>query len=152
MKDLETILDKQPFLAGLDVRQRRLMVGCARNRRFDTGAFLLREGAPADEFFLIREGRAALEIAPPDKPPIVIATLGPGDVVGASWLIPPYRWRLDARAVEPVHAIGLDAACLRGKCERDHDLGYELMKRFLPIFVERLHATRLQLLDVYGRD
>ncbi len=152
MKDLEAILDKQPFLAGLEGRQRRLMVGCARNRRFDTGAFLLREGAPADEFFLIREGRVALEIAPPDKAPIVIATLGPGDVIGASWLIPPYRWRLDARAVEPVHAIGLDAACLRGKCERDHDLGYELMKRFLPIFVERLHATRLQLLDVYGRD
>lgn len=151
MKDLEGILDRQPVLAGLDARQRRLMTGCARNRRFEAGDFLLREGAPADEFFLIREGRAALEIASPDKPPVVIATLGPGDVVGASWLIPPYRWRLDARAVEPVHAIGLDAACLRGKCERDHDLGYELMKRFLPVFVERLHGTRLQLLDVYGR-
>ena len=152
MKELEAILEKQPFLAGLDARHRRLMAGCARNRRFETGAFLLREGAPADEFFLVREGRVALEIAPPDRPPIVIATLGPGDVVGASWLIPPYRWRLDARAVEPVHAIGLDAACLRRKCERDHDLGYALMTRFLPVFVERLHGTRLQLLDVYGRD
>ena len=152
MRDLESILEKQPFLAGVEGRHRRLMLGCARNRRFNTGAYLLREGAPADEFYLIRQGRVALEIASPDKAPIVIATLGTGDIVGASWLIPPYLWRLDARAVEPVLAIGMDAACLRGKCEEDHDLGYEMMKRFLPIFVKRLHATRLQLLDVYGRD
>jgi CRP/FNR family transcriptional regulator, cyclic AMP receptor protein len=152
MRDLEAILDKQPFLAGLEEQHRRLVVGCAHNRRFDTGAYLLREGAPADEFYLIREGTVALEIAPPDKTPIIIATLGRGDVIGASWLIPPYRWHLDARAVGPVLAIGMDAACLRGKCEQDHDLGYEMMKRFLPIFVKRLHATRLQLLDVYGRD
>ncbi len=151
MRNLEEILSKQPFLAGLDGEHRRLVLGCARNRRFDAGAYLLREGEPADEFYLIRQGRVALEIAPPDKAPIVIATLGEGDIVGASWLIPPYHWRLDARAVEPTLVIGLDAECLRGKCEEDHDLGYEMMKRFLPIFVKRLHATRLQLLDVYGR-
>jgi len=150
MRDLESILEKQPFLAGVEGRHRRLMLGCARNRRFNTGAYLLREGAPADEFYLIRQGRVALEIASPDKAPIVIATLGTGDIVGASWLIPPYLWRLDARAVEPVLAIGMDAACLRGKCEEDHDLGYEMMKRFMPVLIERLHGTRLQILDVYG--
>lgn len=77
--------------------------------------------------------------------------MGVGDFVGASWLIPPYRWAFDARAVELTRATSIDAACLRGKCEADHDLGYEMMKRFLPPLVKRLHATRLQLLDVYGK-
>ena len=83
--------------------------------------------------------------------PIVFETLQDGDIVGASWLVPPYRWMFDARAVGLTRAIGMDAACLRGKCEADHHLGYEMMKRFLPILVGRLHATRLQILDVYGK-
>jgi len=151
MKSLEEVLARQPFLAELDARYRALVVGCARNHRFPEGAYLLREGGAADEFFLIRRGRVALELAPPGVLPLVIATLGEGDIVGASWLLPPYRWRLDARALEPTVAIGIDADCLRRKCDEDHDLGYEMMKRFLPVFVKRLHAARLQLMDVYGR-
>jgi len=72
--------------------------------------------------------------------------------VGVSWLVPPYRWTYDARAVERVRAISLDAECLRGKCDDDPALGYDMMTRFVPILVQRLQATRLQLLDVYGRD
>jgi CRP/FNR family cyclic AMP-dependent transcriptional regulator len=64
--------------------------------------------------------------------------------------VPPYRWHFDARAVELTRAIALDGECLRGKCEEDHDLGYEIMKRFALVIAERLEATRLQLLDVYG--
>jgi CRP-like cAMP-binding protein len=128
-----------------------LVAGCARNHRFDAGAYLFREGEAANEFFLIRHGRVALEIVAPGQAPIVFATLGEGEIVGASWLVPPYRWTFDARAVELVRAIGIDAACLRTKCEADHHLGYEMMKRFLPVFVKRLHATQLQILDVYGK-
>ena len=76
--------------------------------------------------------------------------MGPGEVVGASWLVAPYRTMFDARASTLVRAIGIDAACLRGKCDDDHDLGYEMMKRFIPILANRLQATRLQILDVYG--
>jgi CRP-like cAMP-binding protein len=100
---------------------------------------------------LIRHGKVALEITTPGRPPIIFATLREGDIVGASWLAPPYLWMFDARAMELTRAIGIDAACLRRKCEADHHLGYEMMKRFLPVFVKRLHDTRLQILDVYGR-
>lgn len=150
MHGLEKILAEHPFLAGLAPEQHQLLVGCARNHSFRPGNYILREGDPADEFFLVRDGRVALEIAAPGRAPVVIATLGPGEIVGASWLVEPYRWMFDARAIEPVRAIGLDAACLRGKCDADPALGYEMMKRFLPIVVNRLNATRLQLLDVYG--
>jgi hypothetical protein len=80
----------------------------------------------------------------------VTATLREGDILDGAWLVPPYRWRFDARAAELVRALGVNARCLRDKCEADHDLGYELMKRFVSAMGERLHATRLQVLDVYG--
>ncbi|ASL25232.1 cyclic nucleotide-binding domain-containing protein [Azotobacter chroococcum] len=151
MESLEEILGRHPFFAGFEAEHGRLVAGCARNVRFAAGQYLFREGDPADEFFLIRHGRVALELVEPGRPPVVFATLGEGEIVGASWLLPPYRWRLAARATELTRAIGIDAACLRGKCETDHHLGYAMMKRFLPILVDRLQATRLQLLDVYGK-
>jgi CRP-like cAMP-binding protein len=151
MQDLEEILAEHPFFSGFDSAHRHLVAGCARNHRFDAGRYLFREGESADEFFLIRHGRVALEIASPGHASIVIATLGAGDIVGASWLVSPYRWTFDARALEVTRAIGIDASCLRGKCDVDHDFGYAMMTRFVPILVNRLHATRLQLLDVYGR-
>jgi CRP/FNR family transcriptional regulator, cyclic AMP receptor protein len=151
MEGLERILGGHPFFAGFPADQLALVTGCARNHRFDTGAYLFHEGGPADEFFLIRHGNVALEIAAPGQSPIVFSTLGEGEIVGASWLVPPYRWNFDARAVGLVRAIGIDAACLRGKCDADHDLGYEMMKRFAPILVKRLKAARLQVLDVYGK-
>ncbi len=151
MEGLDRIIRAEPFFAGLTPEQWTLLAGCARNHRFEAASYLFHAGGAADEFFLIRHGQVALEITEPGREPIVFATLGEGDVCGASWLVPPYRWNFDARAVTLTRALGIDAACLRGKCEADHDLGYEMMKRFLPVFVQRLHATRLQILDVYGQ-
>lgn len=150
MEGLERIVREHRFFAGLDTRFVELVCGCAKNVRFDAGQYLFREGEPADEFYLLRAGHVALEVAAPGRPPVTIQTVGEGDIAGLSWLIPPYRWQFDARAVEPSRALALDGACLRAKCEADHDLGYELMKRVMPVVVERLQAARLQLLDVYG--
>ncbi|HTR17780.1 MAG TPA: cyclic nucleotide-binding domain-containing protein [Acetobacteraceae bacterium] len=151
METIEHLLREHPFFAGFPAGYLQLVTGCARNHRFDAGQYLFREGEPANEFFLIRHGKVALEIVQPGQAPVVFATLDAGEIVGASWLVPPYRWSFDARAMELTRAVGIDAACLRGKCEADHDLGYEMMKRFLPVIINRLQATRLQILDVYGR-
>ena len=151
MEGLERIVAEQPFLAGLEPEHQKLISGCVRNLRFEAGSYLFRQNGPADEFYLIREGRVALEISAPGQAPIVFSTLSEGDVVGASWVVPPYRWMFDARAITTTRALGIDAACLRGKCDADHDFGYAMMKRFLPILAQRLHATRLQILDVYGK-
>jgi CRP-like cAMP-binding protein len=147
---LESIIRKPPFFTDLDDAFCELVCGCARNVRFDAGQYLFREGDPADAFYLVRHGRVALEVAAPGRGRIAFQTVSEGEIVGVSWLVRPYRWTYDAKAVELVRAIAMDASCLRGKCDTDHDLGYELMQRFMPVVVERLHATRLQLLDVYG--
>jgi CRP-like cAMP-binding protein len=151
MATLEELLQQHPFFAGARPALIGLVAGCARNHVFHASEYLFHDGEPADEFFLIRHGKVAVEIDAPGRPPVILETLSVGEFVGASWLIPPYRWAFDARAVELTRATGIDAACLRGKCEVDHDLGYEMMKRFLPALVKRLHATRLQVLDVYGK-
>jgi CRP-like cAMP-binding protein len=147
---IEELIAQAPIFAGLEASHLDLIAGCARNAHLAAGAFLLREGAPADRFYLIRHGTVALEVDAPGRDPLVIETLQAGDVVGWSWLFAPYRWQLDGRAVQACRVIAFDGACLRGKCERDHELGYQLMSRFAANLVNRLQATRLQLLDVYG--
>ena len=150
METLERILAEHSFFEGLETEYLKLLVGCASNVRFQAGAYLFREGEEASHFYLIRQGRVAVEIYAPQRPPIVVQTLEGGDILGWSWLIPPYHWRFDARVVEPARAIALDGKCLRSKCEENHDLGYALLKRFAHIVDQRLQATRMQLLDVYA--
>ncbi len=149
MEGLERIIQEHPFFAGMKEEFTDLLSGCAKNVRFEAGQYLAHEGDTAEEFYLLRAGRVALQIAAPGRT-ITIQTVGANEIVGASWLVPPYRRGFDAQALELTRAIALDAACLRNKCEDNHDLGYEMMKRFMPILVQRLQATRLQVLDVYG--
>jgi CRP-like cAMP-binding protein len=151
IEGLERIVREHRFFAGLDEGFIHLVVGCARNVRFEAGQYLFREGEPADQFYLIRHGRVGLELSAPGQGTVTFQTVGEGEIVGVSWLIPPYRLTYDAKAIELTRAIAMDAACLRGKCEADHDLGYEMMKRFMPVLIQRLQATRLQILDVYGK-
>jgi CRP/FNR family cyclic AMP-dependent transcriptional regulator len=150
MENLERILSAHPFFAGLDDSFLKLACGCAKNVRIEAGRFVFHEGEPADHFYLIREGRVALQVSAPGRGAATFLTLGPGEVFGINWLVPPYRWVYDARALEPTRAVAMDALCLRNKCETDHDLGYAIMKRLMPVLIDRLQTTRLQFLDLYG--
>lgn len=150
MRTLDELIAATPIFAGLADTHLALIAGCGRNEHVAAGTVLLREGEPADRFFLIRRGAVVLEVHAPGRGGLPIETLHAGDVVGWSWLFAPYRWQLDGRALEACDLITFDGACLRGKCETDHELGYQLMKRFAGNIVARLQATRLQLLDVYG--
>jgi len=154
LRDLPTrgstdILREHPFASGLDEATVALVAGCARNAVFHAGDFLLREGAHADEFHLLRHGSVALEMNVPGRGVLTFLTLGEGDMLGVNWLIPPYRWAYDARAVTLVRTIAFDATCLRGKCDADPQVGYALTTRFLKLMVERLHLARMQCAHLY---
>ncbi len=150
MKLLEQPLSGYSVFEGMSQRHLRQVAGCAKNARFDAGKYLFRAGNRAEHFYLIHKGKVAVELNAPGGDPLTIETLGEGATLGWSWLFPPNLWRFDARAVEPTRVIVLDGKCLRGKIEGDHDLGYEFFQRFSRIIVQRLEATRFQLLDVYG--
>jgi CRP/FNR family cyclic AMP-dependent transcriptional regulator len=150
METLEPILAQHPFLQGLDPAMLSLIVGCASNVRFDADQLLFEEGDEATQFFIIRSGKVAIEMIVPGRGAVTIQTLGEGDILGWSWLLPPYLWHFTARAAELTRAIALDGTCLRTKCEKDAPLGYELLKRFAGILEDRVESMRLQLLDIYS--
>ncbi len=149
-QSLEIVLQRHPFLADLSREHIHTLISCASNQRFEQGHYLAREGAEAESFYLLRSGTVALQIHSPTCGGIRMNTAGPGEILGWSWLVPPHQWHFDALAIEPVRAIVLDGLCLRQKCERDHELGYQLLKRFSTLVEQRLDAACMQLIDVYG--
>jgi CRP/FNR family cyclic AMP-dependent transcriptional regulator len=151
MRTIEELLGEVRALQALAPEHRDTLAGCARNRVFEPGERIMREGDPADAFYVIREGAVALETVVPARGAVLMQTLHDGDLLGWSWLVPPYRTAFDARSMGTTHAIAFDGACLRGKCEADPALGYDLLKLLSGVFVERLQDTRLRLLDLYGK-
>ena len=149
MESLEASLAAHPFLADLEATSFAFMASCATPACFEPGEFLLREGEPADRFFLIRSGRVALEIHAGSRGTIQVESVGAGEILGLSWLLAPARWHLDGRAVEPVTVFAFDAPCLKQKMDTDHDIGYALTQRILAQTIRRLERVRLQRLDLF---
>ena len=152
MKTLATMLADQNMFRGMSEADLELIAECGTNVRFNEGERIFREGEPADHFYLIRHGRVGLDFFMPQRGAVTTQTLGEGDVLGWSWLFEPYKWHYDSHAVLMTRAIAFNAACLRGKIGEDPRLGYELMRRFAHVVIDRLQQARLQILDVYGDD
>jgi CRP-like cAMP-binding protein len=150
MENLESILAEHPFFKELEPKYLQLVLESAKRVRFEADQYISREGDPADFFYLLLEGKVGIEVNIPHRGAITIQTINAGEILGWSWLIPPYKIRLTAKSYGVTHAIALDGKFLRKKCDEDHHLGYEFYKRFTDIIVQRLQASRLQLLDVYG--
>ncbi|MCC6396624.1 MAG: cyclic nucleotide-binding domain-containing protein [Bacteroidetes bacterium] len=148
-EDLSEIMRQHPFLAGLSFEHMQTLIGCATNVRFADNATIIQEGQIANKFYLIRSGRIALQMDVPGKESLRIQTVGPGEILGWSWLISPYRWHFSAIAVLDTRAIALDGECLRNKCEKECSFGYEMLRRLSQVMERRLEATRLQLIDLY---
>lgn len=149
VEGLERIVGEHPLFAGLSQDFLDAVTGCAKNVRFHAGQYLFHEGDRADQLFLIREGLVAHEIGAPGQGRMTFLTTGRNGLVGLSWMVPPYRWTYDARAKQDTRALAFDAQCLRTKLDADPALGYAVMKRFMPVIVDRLHDTRMQMLDLY---
>jgi len=149
VQPLETVIAAHPFLTGWKPEHLRALVDNAMMMSWQPGEIVFREGDPANRFYLIQQGRVALESRREEAEPVLIQHIGPGDVLGWSWLFPPYCWHFDARIIEPTTAIFFYGTRLRENCEQDHDLGYELMKRMAQVLIHRLQATRRQLLAVH---
>ena len=150
VEGLDTLLKEHPVFEGLGDEFGELVAGCAANEVVQADGYVFRGGDRADKFYLVRHGSVSLEVHAPGKELIMVDTVRAGELLGWSWLVPPYRTHFDARARELTRLTRLDAACLRGKMNEDHELGYELHERFAPVLSRRLTAALLRLIDVYG--
>ena len=151
METSDRELARHPFFEQMEPGMLKFFTACATHVTYSAGKQIYREGDAADHFLLIQQGKVAVELYCAERGALVIQTVGAGEILGWSWLFPPFRRRFDARAVQNTTAFVLEGKYLREKAETDHRLGYELLKRFSKIVVDRLQATRLQLLDVYGK-
>ncbi len=138
------------LFAGLGEAQLQRLGACGQVRRYRPGEALIAEGATADGFFLILEGEVGVSVHQPHRGSLPVESLGAGDLLGWSWLTPPHIWQLDASANGEVRAVAFDASCIRQQMARDHELGYQLLRRFVDVISHRLQASRLQRLDVYA--
>ena len=150
VEPLATRVVLHPFLAGMNRAHLTLLTDCAVTRHFKTGQAILREGEFANGFYLIEAGKVALESEIGFGESVLLQTIGAGDLLGWSWMFPPYVWQFTARAVEPTTALFFYAAMLREYCEKDHSLGYELLKRISSVMVTRLQAAHNQMLSVHS--
>ena len=151
IEPLATRVALHPVLAGMNHTQLTLLTDCAVARHFNTGQTILREGDFANGFYLIETGSVALGSEAGFGESIVIQIVGAGDLLGWSWMFPPYIWQFTARAIEPTTALFFYAAILREYCEKDHSLGYELLKRISAVMVRRLQAAHDQMLSLYSK-
>ena len=147
---LDELMKEHHFFDGFDKKALELMAGCARNETFRAGEYIFKSSSDATHFYIIRHGNVSVELPVPGRGRITLQTVGEHETLGWSWLVPPYRWSADAKTISLVRAISLDAVCLRTKMEEDHELGYRIMQRFVPVLAERLHSATVQLLDLYG--
>ena len=136
-----------PFLAGMSRAQLAILTDCAMATTFKKGQTILREGEFANRFYLVESGKVVLESAEGLGEPVVVQSIGAGDLLGWSWMFPPYVWQFTARALEQTTAIFFYGTILREYCEKDHSLGYELFKRMSVVMMKRLQAARKQMLS-----
>ena len=149
VEPLSTRVALHPFLAGMNHTQLTLLTDCAVARHFNANQTILREGEFANGFYLVETGKVALESETGFGKTIPIRILGAGNLLGWSWMFPPYVWQFTARAIEPISVLFFYAAILREYCEKDHSLGYELLKRISAVMVTRLQAAHDQMLSLY---
>jgi CRP-like cAMP-binding protein len=140
-----------PFLAGMNRRQLTLLTDCAMAVQFKKGQVIFHEGELANRFYLIETGKVILESSGRSGDPVVIDTIGAGDLLGWSWLFPPHTWNFTARAVEATTAIFFYGTILREYCEEDHSLGYKLLKRMSLVMNRRMQAARNKMLTIHDR-
>lgn len=150
MKPIAELIKEQTFFVGLSPEDIAYVAECGKPVSFKKGEVISRRGDPMTVFYLIVSGSVSLAIDVPPKQPFVFQTLEKNDILGLSWLIPPYKWTLSAKASEETQAIAFHAACLRGKCEQDPRLGYKIMQQLVQVILMRAEALRLRVLDVYG--
>ncbi|HXM73881.1 MAG TPA: cyclic nucleotide-binding domain-containing protein [Chthoniobacterales bacterium] len=145
--DLEAQVAAHPFLIGMSNNHVHLLADCAMRSHFKAGQVIFREGESANRFYLIEHGKVALESSTLGEP-VRIEEIGDGDLLGWSWLFPPYAWHFGARALEDTTAIFFYGTVLRDYCEKDNSLGLELFKRMSVVMLRRLQVSRQKLLSV----
>jgi CRP/FNR family transcriptional regulator, cyclic AMP receptor protein len=150
MNEYRSVLSAHAFLGNMKAEHLDKIAECASYIEFPQGQYVFRQGERAEHFYLILEGSVEVELFSAAGGPVVLQKVGRGSVLGWSWIIPPYLWRFDARVLQPLKTLEIDAARLRGMMAKDSGLGYEILNRFIHTVCERLESERMRLVELYA--
>ena len=147
MKSIETYLSAHSFFSGLEDDYIKFLANSAVELRIKEGDALFQQGKHADKFYLLRNGQVSVQVPAIVGPTLELQVMGEGQLLGWSWLIPPYRWNFQAIALEDSDLLEFDGSAILARCEEDPEFGYELLKRFAALMSERLDAARQKFMD-----
>ncbi|MFO1432009.1 MAG: cyclic nucleotide-binding domain-containing protein [Candidatus Competibacteraceae bacterium] len=147
---IEQYLSSLAFFAGLRPEVIEFLARCAGEQQIQPGEVLFRQGEHAHHFYLVRNGRVAIEIPAITGPMLQVQSLGADHILGWSWLIPPYKWNFQARAEVPTTVLAFDGDTVRARCEAEANFGYPLLKRFVTLMAERLEVARQKMMDQWN--
>jgi CRP-like cAMP-binding protein len=147
MQSIEDYLSAHSFFSGLDESFMKFLSSSVKELRIKEGHVLFQQGKPAEKFYLVREGQISVQVPALMGPTLELQVLGKDQILGWSWLIPPYRWNFHARALEDSYLLEFDGSAILARCEEDPKFGYELFKRFAALMSARLDAARQKMMD-----
>jgi CRP-like cAMP-binding protein len=147
---LEDSLSTHAFCSGMDNSFVRFLSDSATELQITKGGVLFQYGKPADKFYLVRKGKVSVQVPALMGPTLEIQTLGEDQLLGWSWLIPPYRWNFQARALEDSDLLEFDGSAILARCQEDPKFGYDVFKRFATLMSERLDAARQKMMDEWN--
>ena len=150
MSEKQDYLASHAFFKGMNQDFVKLLSEFVTEKHFAEGEVLFQPGKPADRFYLVRSGRVSVQVPALVGPPLELQVLDENQLLGWSWLIPPYRWNFLARAVEETEVYEFDGSAILARCEADPEFGYELFKRFTALMSERLDASRQKMMDQWS--
>ncbi len=150
MTSKEEYISAHDFFSGLNQDVIETLSDFATERHVSAGEALFQQGKPAEKFYLLRNGKVSIQVPALVGPPLELQILGESQILGWSWLIPPYRWNFQARAVEDTDVIEFDGSAILARCEKDAEFGYELLKRFTGLMSARLEAARLKMMEQWN--
>ncbi len=143
------VLEGNPFFSGLNRDIQQFLAANATERKFETGDVAFAFGQSADTFYLVLDGKIAVQVAALEGPPLELQKLGQGEVLGWSWLIKPYRWNFQARAQQPSRVLEFDGLAIRSQCDKDPAFGYAVLSRFSALMSERLDSARRRMMEAW---
>ena len=143
-------LSRHPFFTGLDDQYIEFLTDSAVETQIGEGGILFRQGTPADKFYLLKSGKVSVQVPALVGPVLEIQRIGENQILGWSWLIPPYRWNFQARVEEDASLLEFDGRAVLARCEEDPRFGFEMLKRFAALMSERLEAARQKMMDEWN--
>lgn len=131
-----------PAFQRLDEEHLAFVVSCCETISLGQDEEIFHADGTADAFYLIVQGSVGLFNNYESGENVHVQSIEPRELLGWSWMVPPYEWEFTAIATSPAILMKFDAAKIRARCEQEPEFGFMVMRRICEQMLSRLHSMR----------